>query len=95
MKENAASRGENKHSVRSLAIHLWPSADKAAWEEACRPSVRLKRGGAASHMRTVTQKILTQRAGYYFDFLSRSGRLDMNAAAGAQVSPKNVERYAN
>jgi site-specific recombinase XerD len=93
MKEDTASGKETKQSVRSLPIDLWPSADRAAWQEACRPSVRLKRGGAASHMRTVTQKILTQRAGYFFDFLSRSRRLDVNAAAGAHVTLKNVEPY--
>jgi site-specific recombinase XerD len=80
-------------SVRSLPVHLWPSADRVAWEEACRPSVRLKRGGYASHMRPVTQKILTKRAGYFFDLLSRSGRLDMNAPAGAQVTTDNVDAY--
>jgi integrase len=93
MKQKGPSRGETELSVRSLPIHLWPSADRLAWEEACRPNVRLKRGGAASHMRTVTQKILTQRAGYFFDFLSRSGRLDMNAAAGAHLTLENVEPY--
>jgi hypothetical protein len=93
MKEDTASGKETKQSVRSLPIDLWPSADRAAWQEACRPSVRLKRGGAASHMRTVTQKILTQRAGYFFDFLPRSRRLDVNAAAGAHVTLKNVEPY--
>ena len=79
-------------SVRSLPIHLWPIADRSAWEEVCRPSVRLKRGGAASHMRNVTQNILAKR-GYFFDFLWRSGRLEMDAGAGAQVTPENVEAY--
>jgi site-specific recombinase XerD len=92
MKEKV-TREEIEQSVRSFPLHLWPSADRAAWQGACRPSVRLKRGGAASHMRPVTQKILTQRAGYFFDLLSRSGRLDMNAPAGAQVTPENVEIY--
>jgi site-specific recombinase XerD len=92
MKEKA-TRGQTEQSVRSLPIHVWPIADRAAWEEACRPSVRLKRGGAASHMRTVTQEMLTKRAGYFFDFLLRSGRLEMNAPAGAQVTPENVEAY--
>ena len=87
------TREETEQSVRSLPLRLWPSADRAAWEEACRPSVRLKRGGAASHMRPVTQNILTKRAGYFFDFLSRSGRLCPNAAAGAQVTTENVEAY--
>jgi site-specific recombinase XerD len=91
MKQDTA--GETKQSVRSLPIHLWPSADRVAWQEACRPSVRLKRGGAASHMRSVTHNILARRCGYFLDFLSRSGRLDMNAAAGAQVTPENVKPY--
>ncbi len=92
MKEDTAS-GETEQSARSLPVDLWPSADNLAWQEACRPSVRLKRGGAASHMRAVTHKMLTQQAGYFLDFLSRSGQLDMNAAAGAQVTPDNVEAY--
>jgi integrase len=92
MTEQTASK-ETGQSVRSLPIHLWPIADKAAWEEACRPSLRLKRGGAASHMRSVTQNMLAKRRGYFLDFLSRAGRLDMNAAAGAQVTPDNVEAY--
>jgi site-specific recombinase XerD len=44
-------------------------------------------------MRAVTQEILTKCAGYFFDFLSRSGRLDINAPAGSQVTPDNVEAY--
>jgi integrase len=55
--------------------------------------VRLKRGGAASHVKPVTQRDLAKRYGYFLDFLSRSGRLDMNAASGAQVTPDNVETY--
>ena len=93
MREDAASTGETEEPVRSLPIQLWPSADGAAWQEACRPSVRLKRGGAASHMRSVTHTILAKRCGYFFDFLSRSGRLEMSATAGAQITPENVEAY--
>jgi site-specific recombinase XerD len=93
MKEKAALREGIEQSVRSRPIHLWPSADRAAWEDACRPNVRLKRGGAASHMRSVTQTILAKCCGYFFDFLSRSRRLEMSAAAGAQVTPENVKAY--
>jgi integrase len=92
MKEDTASR-KTGPLVRALPIHLWPGTDRAAWEEACRPNVRLKRGGAASHLNPVTQRDLAKRYGYFLDFLSRSGRLDMNAAAGAQVMPDNVEAY--
>ncbi len=88
-----AGSGESAPSVRALPIALWPSADKAAWKAACWPGVRLKRGGAASHMRPVTQQILTKRYGYFLDFLARSKRLDLGADAGAQVIRENVDRY--
>ena len=39
------------------------------------------------------QHDLAKRYGYFLDFFSRSGRLDMNAPAGAQVTPDNVEAY--
>jgi integrase len=80
-------------AVRSLPVELWPIADRTAWEDACRPSVRLKRGGAASHLRPVTRNDVGRRYGYFLDFLSRSGSLDLNADAGAQVTSDNVKAY--
>ncbi len=85
--------GNPPTAVRSLPIEVWPTADRAAWEEACRPSVRLKRGGAASHMRPVTQRDLARRYGLFLDSLFRSGRLDGKARAGTQVTPDNVDAY--
>jgi hypothetical protein len=79
--------------VHSLPEGRWPAADRAAWQEARRPTVRLQRGGAASHLRPVVQHDLGKRYGLFLDSLSRSGRLDMNAPAGAQVTPGNVEAY--
>ena len=84
---------EIQAAVRSLPVELWPSADKTAWEAACRPGVRLKGGGAASHMRRVTQHDLTKRYGYFLDFLSRSSRLDPQACAAGQVTADHVEPY--
>ena len=77
----------------SLPEGLWPAAEQAAWHEALRPSVRLKRGGAASHLRPVVQHDLRKRNALFLDFLSRSGRLDISAPAGAHVTPENVEAY--
>ena len=68
-------------------------ADRTAWEVACRPGVRLTRGGAASHLRAVTQNDLAKRYGYFLDFVSRSRRLDRGAKAGAHVTLENVEQY--
>jgi integrase/recombinase XerD len=79
--------------VRSLPEVRWPAANRAAWQEARRPTVRLQRGGAASHLRPVVQHDLGKRYGLFLDSLSRSGRLDMNAPAGAQVTPGNVQAY--
>src|SRR5205823_14288723 len=88
------SEGKGKCAkVRSLPFDLWPMADRISWEKACQPNVRFQRGGAASHLKPVTQKDLAKRYGGFLDFLLRSGRFDREAAAGAQVIPNNVENY--
>jgi hypothetical protein len=81
--------------IRSLPKERWPSADRAAWEAACQPGVRLTRGGAASHLRAVTQNDLAKRYGYFLDFISRSRRLDPEAKAGGHVILENVELYVD
>jgi site-specific recombinase XerD len=90
MKEKKKTPGPGIHS---LPKERWPAVDRAAWQEARRPSVRLQRGGTASHLRPVVQHDLRKRYGLFLDFLTRSGRLDMNAPAGGQVTPENVEGY--
>jgi hypothetical protein len=85
--------GNPPTAMRSLPIEAWPTADMAAWEEACRPNVRLKRGGAASHMRPVTQRDLAKRYGLFLDSLFRAGRFDEKARAGTQVTPDSVDGY--
>ena len=84
---------EAKCKIRSLPKELWPLADRIAWEAACRPGVRLTRGGAASHLRPVTQNDLAKRYGYFLDFLSRTKRLCREAKASAHVTLENVEQY--
>ncbi len=93
MKEDTSSRKKTGPKIRSLPVNLWPSADRVAWQEACRPNVRLKRGGTASHLRPVTQRDLASRYGYFLDFLSRSGLLNLEAGPAAQVIPQHVEPY--
>jgi integrase len=80
-------------AVRSLPVVHWPAADRAAWQEACRPSVRLKRGGAASHLRSVTQRELSKRYALFLDFVSRSGGFNLGAGAGTLVTPRHVDGY--
>src|SRR5947209_11368456 len=82
-----------KAKIRSLPIELWPEADRKAWISACQPGQRLKRGGAASHLKPITQTDLARRYGYFLDCMDRRGLLDPNGAAGGHVTPANVEGY--
>ena len=87
MKETKKATGPGVHS---LPEERWPAAERAAWDEARRPSVRLQRGGSASHLRAVVQHDLSKRNGLFLQSVARAGRLDMNAPAGAHVTSENV-----
>jgi site-specific recombinase XerD len=87
------SRRPNRHPYRSLPIQEWPEADRQAFEEACRPSLRLKPGGRASHFAEASLKDFTNRYGAYLGFLQRRGVLNTKAAAAAQVTRSNVDTY--
>jgi integrase len=80
-------------AVRSMPVACWSAADRAGWEDACRPSVRLQRGGRASHLAPVTRDDLASRYGFFVDFLDRTSRLDLTAGPAAQVTPDNVAEY--
>jgi hypothetical protein len=73
--------------MRALPVPEWPEADRRAWEAACRPGMRLKRGGRASHLKPITRDDLERRYGYFLHHLALSGELDRSAAAGTQVTP--------
>jgi site-specific recombinase XerD len=79
--------------IRSLPIEFWPEADRNAWISACQPSLRLKRGGAGSHMKPITLNDLGRRYGYFLDCMNRRGLLNPNRVAGAHVTPENVDAY--
>jgi site-specific recombinase XerD len=82
-----------KGKIRSLPLDLWPEADRNAWISACRPAARLKRGGAAGHLKPVTRDDLARRYGYFLDFLSRRGLLQLDTLAATLVTLANVETY--
>lgn len=86
-------RTSPKAERQTLRVDEWPEADRQAWQEACRPSVRLKKGGAASYLAPVSQDDIARRYCRYLGFLKRTGRLDLNAPAAGQVTSKNVEAY--
>ena len=72
--------------MRSLPLVDWPTADREAWRQACEPNVRLRRGGAAAHMKPVTRADLERRYGYFLDHLARRRLLDQAAPAAAHVT---------
>jgi integrase len=82
-----------KAKIRSLPIELWPEVDRKAWISACQPTQRLKRGGAGSHLKPVTQGDLARRYGYFLDWTNRCGLLDPHKSAGGHVTPENVDAY--
>lgn len=87
---NGTSRNKER---RTLYVNEWPEVDRLAWQEACRPTYRLKKGGSASHLARVSQEEIATRYGQFLGFLKLSGRLDRHAAAAAQVTPGNIEAY--
>lgn len=79
--------------ARRLKVGEWPERDRVAWNEACRPGVRLKRGGRAAHMSTATRTDLEGRFGGFLGFLDRTGRLQMDCSALDCIEPGIVEEY--
>jgi site-specific recombinase XerD len=86
-------RQRKQHQYHSLLVQEWPQADRRAWEEACRPGLRLKPGGIASHFAEASLKDFTARYGAYLGFLQRRGILKLKAAAAAQVTRSNIKAY--
>ena len=61
MSDMKTSESAARCAVRSLSVGEWPDADRNAWAEAIRLSVRLKPGGSASHLAPISQEDFAQR----------------------------------
>jgi hypothetical protein len=85
--------GKANRKPRSLPAELWPEADRIAWAAACRPGTRLKRGGAASHLKPVTRDDHALHYGNFFGFLDRSGLLQSDGQPAANVMPERVDAF--
>jgi site-specific recombinase XerD len=77
----------------SLPLELWPDADRNAWIAACQPSARLKRGGAAGHLKPISREDHARTYGDFIRFLDQHGLLRRDASAAANVTPDNVDAY--
>jgi integrase len=93
--EDSRQKPAAPHSAapRSLPLNEWPAADRKAWEEACRPGLRLRKGVPRAAYAEVSREDFAQRYGAFLGFLQRSGLLDPFAGPGAQVTPQNVDLY--
>jgi site-specific recombinase XerD len=76
-----------------LPFELWPDADRKAWRAACQPAARLKRGGAAGHLRPASREVHERHYGNFLGFLDRNGLLRRDAPAAANVMPENVDAF--
>jgi integrase len=82
-------------TARSLPLDLWPEADRNGWIAACQPATRLKRGGAASHLKPATRDDQAAHYGNFLGSLHRCGLLGRDLPAAANVTPVYVDRYLN
>ena len=80
---------------RSLPLELWPQADRSAWTLACQPGTRLKRGGAAGHLKPITREDHAQQYGNFLGFLDRCGWLRRDGPPAANVTHGYVKAYLN
>jgi integrase len=78
---------------RSLPLNCWPQADRNAWNAACQPSTRLRRGGAAGHLRPITRDDYALHYGCFLGFLDRCGLLRSDGPAAANVTANNINAY--
>jgi site-specific recombinase XerD len=77
----------------SLPFERWPEADRIASDAAWQPATRLKRGGAAGHLKPVTREDHVRTYGDFLGFLDRRGLLRREETAAANVTATNVEAY--
>jgi integrase/recombinase XerD len=74
-----------RETLYSIPVGDWPEADRLAWKTACRPGVRLKAGGPASHLAPESREDYERRYG--------ADRLNENVVGAGHVTPGNVESY--
>jgi len=81
------------HPFRSLPLAEWPAADRRAWEEACRPGLRLRPGGVASRYADASREDFVRRYGAFLGFMDRIGRLRHDFPETMLVTEPNVRAY--
>ena len=84
---------EAKTGGRSLPPERWPEADRNAWQAACQPAARLRRGGRAGHLKPVTREDHARHYGLFLAFLAECDLLRSDGSPAANVTPEKVDAY--
>src|ERR1700722_20911097 len=82
-----------KSRARRMPFEACPETDRKAWLAACEPAARLKRGGAAGHLRPASREVHERHYGNFLGFLDQNRLLRRDAPAAANVTPENVDTY--
>ena len=90
---SAAITEQAKKRARALPPDRWPDADHSAWQAACQPAVRLRRGGPAGHLKPVTREDHARHYGQFIAFLAEYGLLRSEGPPAANVTPEKVDAY--
>jgi integrase len=89
----ATSQNQQAKKARSLPPEHWPEACRNAWQAACQPAARLRRGGPAGHLKPVTREDHARHYGLFLAFLTESGLLRADGPPAANVTPEKVDAY--
>jgi hypothetical protein len=89
----ASKPADRQANGRRLPFEQWPESDRRAWEAACKPAMRLKRGGGAGHLKLVTRDDHAERYGRFLGFLDHYGLLRREDPPAANVTMENIQAY--
>ena len=74
--------------MRSLSVSAWSEALQTAWQEACRPAERLRRGGRVAHLGPVARADYARHFRYLLQSLQDQGQLDAHARPGDPLTQR-------
>ena len=78
---------------KCLPITLWPSVDRAAWENAIRPGDPFECGGTAASWSDATRRKTIAGYGRFLFWLKERNELDETAAPAARITRERLGAY--
>lgn len=78
---------------KCLPIDLWPSADRAAWRSALRPSDPFEDGGIAASWSPATLSKTIKGYGRFLAWLKERNELNESADPASRITPERLRAY--